>query len=523
MFLNNNASRNNFLFSIAENINEVLFRYQIMPEQKFDYLNNAILDMTGYPRAEFLSNPGFLEKIIAPDDRHKFKTILADTMDGSDVIRIICRDGVIRPFDFHYVHILSFKGEVLAVEGIIHRFSSEFLHIPSVASESVNDRVLYYADKLKTVSNISLTLAEKMSLQDIYTLLSSSIIELYPDVRMITIARYHRESNQLECVSAVLGNETMDVSEFPPLPLEPPGIGTQSEVIYTRKPFIVSDLVARLKKVSKVITVDSEGKEGGTAPQSSICIPMLSRGEVLGVVQLQSSLKNRYSQEDAGLLSVVANTAAVAIQNAALIENLAKSRDAIREGYDSTLAGLSRALEIRDQETEGHTTRVAELSLNFAKRLRLNEQEMTNLWRGALMHDIGKIGVPDTILKKEGPLTSDEWIVMRRHSEDGFRILMGVPFFKNSLDVLRYHHEKWDGTGYPTGMKGEEIPLHARMFALVDVWDALVSDRPYRKAWSNERALAYIRDSSGTHFDPYLANEFINLIVGEEMEGLNGE
>jgi HD-GYP domain-containing protein (c-di-GMP phosphodiesterase class II) len=331
---------------------------------------------------------------------------------------------------------------------------------------------------------------------------------------MITIARFHPEAQQLECVAAIISNEIMDVSEFPPLALEPPGVGTQSEAIHTRKPVIIPDLAARLKKVSKAVEVDSEGHEGGSSPQSAICVPMLARGEVIGVVQLQSSLRSRYTEEDADILTVVANTAAVAVQNAGLIEHLNESKAVIEAGYDSTLQGLSRALEIRDQETEGHTNRVADLSLNFGARLRLNDQSQVDLWRGALMHDIGKIGVPDSILKKAGPLTKDEWLIMRKHAEDGYRILMDVPFLQNSLDVLRYHHEKWDGSGYPFGLKGEDIPLHARMFALIDVWDALVTDRPYRKAWSKQQAMEFIRNGASSHFDPYLVNEFVELISG---------
>jgi len=493
----------------------VLFRYQVRPERKFDYLNNAITDLTGFSRAEFMENPALLETIIIPEDRAILERILTDTTDGTEVMRFVCRDGMIRPFFFNFVHVVSFEREILAIEGIIHRGAQEYAPAVQDLKESPAARTAYFADKLKMVSNIGLTLAEKMSLKDIYTLLSASLIELYPDVRMITIARYHPEARQMECVSAVIANETMDVSQFPPLPLEPPGVGTQSEAIYTRKPVIVPDLIARLKNLKNVVTVDSEGVEGGSVPQSAICVPMLSRGEVLGVVQLQSAVKNRYSMEDAEILSVAANTAAVAIETASLMESLNRSRQAVEDGYNATLEGLFRALEIRDQDTVGHTDRVTKLSTLFGKRLKLSEHDLVNLMRGALIHDIGKIGVPDAILRKEGPLSSEEWQIMRKHPEDGYRILMNVPFLRNSLDVLRYHHEKWDGSGYPAGLRGEEIPLQARLFAIEDVWDALTSDRPYRKAWGYQRAVDYIRANSGAHFDPRLVTEFVKIVPAE--------
>jgi GAF domain-containing protein len=512
MVVNTQTPRSNFLSSIADNLNVVLFRYRVTPAPGFDYLNSAISIMTGYPLLEFLEDFDLLKKIIVPGDQNRFKQILNDSTDGSAVIRIICHDGVIKPFDFHYVHVINLVGQILAVEGTIHSRLMEPVHEEGEKEVSINERIQYFADRLKTASNIGMTLAEKLSLQDIYTLLSDSIMGLFPNLRMITIARYYHKTQLLECVSAVIENKSVDVSQFPPLALEPPGKGTQSEAVHTRKPVIIPDLVARQKQLSKIVLVDNDGKDQGTVPQSALCVPMLSKGDVLGVIQMQSPVLNQFSEEDAEMLSIVANTAAVAIQNATLVENLKNSRIAIQEAYDATLEGLSRALEMRDLETEGHTRRVAELTLNFGRRLNLDERQLVDLWRGAFLHDIGKIGVPDAILRKPGTLNKEEWEEMRKHAEYGYRILADVPFLQNSLVVPRYHHEKWDGTGYPFGLKGEEIPLSARIFAIVDVWDALLSDRPYRKAWSREDTLAYIRDAAGTHFEPRLVPKFLQMI-----------
>lgn len=493
-------------------MSDVLFRFRLAPDAGFDFLNEAITILTGYPLSDFYEDPNFLARIIHPTDRARFKKLFTSPIDGAAVLSVICRDGVVRRYDFHFVHIITLDRQLQAVEGSIHRRLEEQELENRPVEETVNERVRYFAEKLNTAGKIGMTLAEKLTLPDIYTLMSASIMELFPDLRMMTIARYHLADQQLECVSAVVNNDTVDISAFPRVPLEPPGKGTQSEAIHTRRPVIIDDLAARQRKLSSTVLVSNDEEEDGSAPQSALCVPMLAKGDILGVVMVQSAVLNRFTHEDAEILSIVANTAAVAMQNAMLVGNLEQARKDIQVAYEATLEGLSRALEIRDQETEGHTRRVAELARRFGRRLRLNDKQLDDLWRGAILHDIGKIGVPDSILNKPGPLTEDEWVVMRKHAEYGFHILRDVPFLKNSLEVPHYHHEKWDGSGYPIGLKGEEIPLAARLFAILDVWDALTSDRPYRKAWSREKALAHIREQAGKHFEPRLVELFSGLI-----------
>ena len=180
--------------------------------------------------------------------------------------------------------------------------------------------------------------------------------------------------------------------------------------------------------------------------------------------------------------------------------------------YDATIAGWSLALECRDHETEGHSHRVTELTLWLARAMGMCEADLVHVRRGALLHDIGKMGVPDRVLLKPGPLDDAEWDMMRRHPTLAHEMLAPVAFLRPALDIPYCHHEKWDGTGYPQGLAGEDIPLAARMFAIVDVWDALRSDRPYRKAWPCERVLDHIRGLSGTHFDPQVVAAFLDLM-----------
>jgi putative nucleotidyltransferase with HDIG domain len=171
-------------------------------------------------------------------------------------------------------------------------------------------------------------------------------------------------------------------------------------------------------------------------------------------------------------------------------------------------------MDLRDRETEGHSQRVAEMSARLARALGIHdEEELLNIRRGALLHDMGKMGIPDRILLKPGSLDDAEWAIMRQHPRYGYEMLSKIPYLQKALDIPYCHHEKWDGTGYPRGLRGEAIPLAARLFALVDVWDALNSDRPYRAAWSPEKVSAYIQEQSGKHFDPRIVPVFIELIA----------
>lgn len=184
--------------------------------------------------------------------------------------------------------------------------------------------------------------------------------------------------------------------------------------------------------------------------------------------------------------------------------------------YDTTLEGWSRALDLRDKETEGHTRRVMELTIKLARRLNIKDEDLVHLRRGALLHDIGKLGVPDHILLKAGPLEKDEWEIMRQHPMHAYHLLYPISYLRSALAIPYSHHEHWDGNGYPEGLKGEEIPLAARVFAVVDVWDALISDRPYRKAWSYQKAFRYIRKKAGIQFDPAVVDAFMLLMEDEE-------
>jgi putative nucleotidyltransferase with HDIG domain len=241
-------------------------------------------------------------------------------------------------------------------------------------------------------------------------------------------------------------------------------------------------------------------------------VPLISKGEVKGVLEIFHRSQLRPNREWLELLETMAGQAAIAIDNSQLFEKIQHSNLELALAYDATIEGWSRAMDLRDQETEGHTQRVTEKTVLLARSLGLPDEDILHIRRGALLHDIGKIGVPDNILLKDGPLTEKEWDIMRKHPQYAYEMLHPINYLRPSMEIPHLHHEKWDGTGYPLGLKGEQIPLAARIFAIVDVYDALTSDRPYRKAWSEEKALNYIREQSGRHFDPELVEKFIQLL-----------
>ena len=244
----------------------------------------------------------------------------------------------------------------------------------------------------------------------------------------------------------------------------------------------------------------------------SICIPLIAKGEVKGVL---STFHRQPLSEDPrwlNFLEALALQAAIAIDNVSLFESLQRSNQELEAAYNNTIEGWGQAMELRDHETNGHTRRVADTTIKMARAMGVEEEKLEHIRRGALLHDVGKIGIPDAILFKPGKLTEDEWEVMRGHPVMVYNMLSSIEYLRPALNIPYCHHEKYDGSGYPQGLKGDQIPLEARIFAIIDVYDALTSDRPYRKAWSKEKAIAHIKEQSGKHFDPQVVEVFLKVI-----------
>ena len=231
-------------------------------------------------------------------------------------------------------------------------------------------------------------------------------------------------------------------------------------------------------------------------------VPLIAKGQARGVLEIFNRSPLKTDAEWLNFLETLAGQAAIAIENATILAELQQSNAELALAYDATIEGWARALELRDRDAEGHAQRVTKLTVHLARLLGMDEKQIVHIRRGALLHDIGEVGLPDNILFKPGPLIPDELVIMHQHPVYAMKMLSTIAYLKPALDIPVYHHEKWDGTGYPYSLRGEQIPPAARIFAIADVYDALTSDRPYRQAWSHEEALAYLQSQAGQHFDP---------------------
>jgi len=285
------------------------------------------------------------------------------------------------------------------------------------------------------------------------------------------------------------------------------GQGMAGRAVQQRRIVAVQDLRNDPQSLSDASALRQEGFV------SYYAAPLISQGQVKGVLEIFHRSMLDPDDEWLGFLETLAGQAAIAIESTSLFEDLQRTNDELTRAYDSTIEGWSHALDLRDKETEGHTRRVTELTVELARAFGFGARDLLYIRWGALLHDIGKMGVPDRILLKEGSLTETEWEIMRQHPVYAHDMLRSIHYLRPALNIPYCHHEKWDGTGYPRGLKGEAIPLAARIFSIVDVWDALTSDRPYRAAWLPEKALAHIQEGIGSHFDPQVARVFIELIT----------
>lgn len=247
--------------------------------------------------------------------------------------------------------------------------------------------------------------------------------------------------------------------------------------------------------------------------RSILYIPLILEDKPVGalIVGSQSDIK-LLSPHQIDLTRTLAAEISLAVVNASLYLQLTEANEELARAYDETILGWAHTLDMRDHATHGHAERVTDLTIRLAQRLGLGDGDIADIRRGAFLHDIGKMTVPDSILNKPGPLTDDEWEIMRGHPMRAHALLSRIDYLKGAIDIPYCHHERWDGSGYPQGLRGEDIPLAARVFAVVDVWDALTSDRPYRAAWSEEQAMDYLLEQAGMQFDPIVVAAFIQVL-----------
>jgi putative nucleotidyltransferase with HDIG domain len=345
--------------------------------------------------------------------------------------------------------------------------------------------------KMERLLEINITLNSTLELAQVLDLIIAKAVEML-DCEAGSILLCNKEENCL-MFSASTSADSKTLAQIH-IPLTDSLAGT----IYSKNiPLVVNNVEQDIRHNASVAA------QIHFQTRSLLGVPMRIQDRVIGVLEALNKKEGTFTEEDVKILSAIASQAAVAIENAQLVE-------ALQESYESTLEGWAAALDLRDKETEGHSQRVTLLALQLAEALGMSKEDLAYLRQGALLHDIGKMGVPDRILHKHGPLTEQEKVIMRQHPVNAYKMLYPITHLRPALDIPYSHHEKWDGSGYPSGLKGEEIPLAARIFTVIDVWDALRSNRPYRKAWSVKKTIAYIQKQAGKSFDPQIVNCFVD-------------
>jgi len=450
--------------------------------------------VTGYSVEEYLSDPDLWYNIVHEDDRPQVlamsRHIIDESVSADLEHRILHKDGSIRWVRNTLVPFRDEGGAIISCDGIIADITDR-----KVAQEKHK----LHMDNLTALRNIDNAIKGSLDLQvTLQVILMEALKQLHVDAAVVLLLNPY--SQTLEYASEQ-GFHTDRIS-FARVRI---GENCAGRVAKERKTLILSDISSATEGSVPKTLVETEGFK------SYVGVPLIAKGKVKGVLELFQRTPLFPEQDWLNFVEALAGQAAIAIDNAELYECLQNSNNELLSAYDTTIEGWSRALDFRDKETEGHSRRVTDLTVVIAREMGIGNEKLVHVRRGALLHDIGKLGVPDNILLKPGKLTDEEFGIMKRHPEIAFKLLSPIEFLRPALDIPYYHHEKWDGSGYPKGLQGEEIPLTARIFAIVDVWDALCSDRPYRLAWPEEKVREHIREQAGKAFDPHIVDLFLPM------------
>ena len=366
----------------------------------------------------------------------------------------------------------------------------------------LHEQTVKQLERLAALRSIDLAISSVMDLQLTFKIVINEVIKQL-DVDAASILLIQPGSSWLEYVAGQ-GFYTRNI-EATSLSI---GEGNAGRAVMERRIVEVPDLLLGKEKFKRAqLLADEEFV-------SYYAVPLITKGEVKGVLEVFNRSPLNPDREWLDFLETLGGQTAIAVENSMLFQDLQRSNFDLAMAYDATIEGWSRALDLRDRETEGHTQRVTDMTLRLARKMGLSNEQLTLIRRGALLHDIGKMGIPDHILHKPEELTEEEQKIMRQHPQFAYDMLEPIAYLREALNIPYCHHEKWDGSGYPRGLSGTQIPLEARLFAIVDVWDAITKDRPYRKGWPREKALEYMREESGKYFDPKLLEIFLEDVGG---------
>jgi PAS domain S-box-containing protein len=464
-------------------------------------LNTAAEEITGYSREEIEGKSWF--DILVPRDRYPYV--------WEEYIRLTQRGEVPEIFENPILTKHGEERQILWKNNVLHEGDkiggTISFGIDITERKQAEEKVRRQLERLTALREIDRVIASSVDLGLSLKIVVTNVIALL-GVDAADVLLCNQGSQMLE-FSAGIGFQTEVFTRSRPLYR---GESYASRAVLEGRSVHIPDLAAQNDNP------DLSGALRNERFTSYFGLPLISKGQVKGVLEVYCRSAFDPDEEWLEFLNTLAGQAAIAIDNVTLFDGLQRSNIELSLAYDTTIEGWSHALDLRDKETEGHTQRVTDKTLRLADTFGLSEQEMVQVRWGALLHDIGKLGVPDEILLKPGALSDEEWVLMKKHPTLAYELLSPIRYLRSALDIPYCHHEKWDGTGYPRGLKGEQIPLSARIFAVVDVWDALNSDRPYRKAWPADKIREHIRALAGTHFDPEVVKACLESKVFDEPE-----
>ncbi len=484
------------LSTLMSNLPGMAYRCKNDIDWTMEFVSDGCEILTGYKAEDILNNANIsYGEIIAPEDRDvvwsNVQNALSNRRDFQITYRIFTAAGDEKWVWEKGQGIFDKNGEFTALEGFITDINDR---------KKAEDEILKYNMRLDALRKIDQAIINTFDLRVTLNIILDHI-QSHLQIDAAVILKHDENTHTLSFVQGV-GFRTKALQHTNPRV----GHGYAGRVALQRELVHISDLSTSDYGLLDSPEFDAENFVAYYG------VPLLSKGVLVGVLEVFTRSNLEPDTEWVKYLETLAGQAAIAIDNISLFENLERSNAKLMHAYDATIEGWASALELRDMETEGHSRRVVDTTIALAKMLGISGSNLTHVRRGALLHDIGKMGVPDSILQKTGPLTDDEWAIMKQHPALSHRWLASIDYLRPALDIPYCHHEKWDGSGYPRGLKGEQIPLAARIFAIVDVWDALRSDRPYRKAWADEDALEHIKEQSGTHFDPRVVTAFLQYL-----------
>lgn len=483
----NSEERYRRLFSSG---NDAVYVYPINDDHlpgQFIEANPNFCKSLGYSQSELLQMT--IWDIYAPEAVENIKELFQILLKNKEVLSEslhVTRTGVRIPVEINST-LFDLNGRLYALS--VARNITE--------RKNTEARIQKQLQRLSALHRIDSAISTKQPLPALLTVILDQVIE-HLGVSAADILLYDSQANLLTYGQAQ-GFSKDPVSRWAPAD-EP----ATDFIVHREMNLHIPDLIQDTQFSRKEIL--------GKGMDAYFGAPLVSKGKILGVLEVFYSKKLPTDSEWVKYFDTLAGQAAIAIEDTYMDEKLMVANRVLSQAYDETIEGWAHALDLRDQETEGHSRRVTELTIQLGKVCGLSDEELVYMRRGALLHDIGKMGIPDQILLKPGRLTENEWQIMKLHPQYAYNLLSPISFLHPSLDIPYCHHEKWDGSGYPHGLKGIEIPLAARIFAVVDVWDALLTNRPYRKGWPRSRVERYIREQAGKHFDPQIVNIFLTMM-----------